>query len=116
MRSALNLLRTPPSDGSPKLGRGRAEAVLTNAVLPVLLLDAEIREIPDRDALVLASLDALSAEHDRVTRPFEELGLCANSALESQGIHHLSRSYCETGRCGSCQIGLALYPGLRKAD
>ena len=114
-RAALKLLRTPPSDGSSKLGRGRAEAVLTNAVLPVLLLDAEIREIPDMEALVLSALDSLSAEHDRVTRPFEDLGLNAKSALESQGVHQLARAYCETGRCASCPIGQTLYPGLRAA-
>ncbi|GAB5534376.1 MAG: DUF2851 family protein [Rubricoccaceae bacterium] len=114
-RAALKLLRTPPSDGSSKLGRGRAEAVLTNAVLPVLLLDAEIREIPDMEALVLSAMDSLSAEHDRVTRPFEDLGLAATSALESQGIHQLARAYCEAGRCASCPIGQALYPGLRAA-
>jgi len=114
-RAALKLLRTLPSDGSPKLGRGRAEAVLTNAVLPVLLLDAEISETPDMEALVLSTLDSLSAEHDRVTRPFEDLGLNAKSALESQGIHQLARAYCETGRCASCPIGQALYSGLRAA-
>ncbi|MEO0558873.1 MAG: DUF2851 family protein, partial [Bacteroidota bacterium] len=114
-RKALKLLRTPPPDGSSRLGRGRAEAVLTNAVLPVLLLDAEIREHPDVEPLLLAALGALSAEHDRVTRPFEELGVTATSALESQGIHQLARSYCEAGRCASCPIGQALYPGLRGA-
>ena len=89
--------------------------MLTNAVLPVLLLNAEIHETPDMDALVLSTLDALSAEHDRITRPFEELGLNATSALESQGIHQLARAYCDSGRCASCPIGLALYPGLRAA-
>lgn len=112
-RTALDLLRPTPTDGSPRLGRGRAEAVLTNAVLPVLLLDAEIHEVPDIDSLVLSTLDALAAEHDRVTRPFEERGLTVTSALESQGVHQLARAYCEAGRCASCAIGQVLFPGLR---
>jgi hypothetical protein len=115
VQSALDQLRTPPPDGSPRLGRGRAEAVLINAVLPVLLLDAEIREAPELDALILSALESLSAEHDRVTRPFDELGLRASNALESQGIHQLSRAYCETGRCASCRIGQELFPGLQAA-
>ena len=111
--AALDLLRPTPPDGSPRLGRGRAEAVLTNAVLPALVLDAEVHERPDPVGLVAWTMESLSAEHDRITRPFADLGLRAQSALESQGIHRLVRSYCDAGRCASCQIGQALYPGLR---
>ena len=113
---ALDLLRPVPSDGSRRLGRGRAEAILTNAVLPVLLLDADLREQPPLDALALRTLDALAAEQDRVTRPFGALGLRATSALESQGLHQLAREHCDRGRCASCAIGRALYPGLRQPE
>ena len=110
---ALDLLRPTPPSGSRRLGRGRAEAILTNAVLPVLLLDADLRERPPLDALAHGTLDALAAEQDRVTRPFDELGLRATSALGSQGLHQLAGVYCDRGRCAACEIGHALYPGLQ---
>ena len=116
LEDALDLLRPTPRAGSRRLGRGRAEAILTNAVLPALLLDADLRERPPLDELALRTLDTLAAAHDRVTRPFDELGIRATSALESQGLHQLAAAYCDRGRCASCAIGRALYPGLRTGE
>ena len=110
--SALDLLRSAPPDGSSRLGLTRAVRVLADAVLPVLLLDAEQREDPAREIAVLDAYDALPASVDRVTRRFAELGLRPRSAAEAQGVHQLARSYCEEGRCARCAIGRALYPAL----
>ncbi|WP_420454066.1 DUF2851 family protein [Rubrivirga sp.] len=110
--AALDRLRPPPPDGSPALGRTRATRVLADAVLPVLLLDAEQREAPDRQAAVLDAYGALPAVPDHVTRRFADLGLTPRSAAEAQGVHQLARAYCEEGRCARCAVGQALYPAL----
>ena len=113
--AALSRLRTPTPDGSPPLGRARAQTVLADAVLPVLLLAAEQREDPGLEAAVFSALDALPAASDRVTRRFAETGFQARSAREAQGLHQLARSYCDEGRCARCAVGLALYPALGRA-
>ena len=109
---ALDLLRPAPSDGGARLGRDRARTVWVDAVLPVLLLDAEQREDPAAEDAVLRALDALPAASDRVVRRFREAGFKPAGALESQGLHQLARAYCDEGRCARCAVGLALYPGL----
>lgn len=110
--AALDTLRTIPPDGSNRLGRPRAIRVLSDAVLPVLLLDAEQREDPARQTAILEAYDALPAGSDRITRPFAEVGLKPRSMAEAQGVHQLARAYCEEGRCARCAVGRALYPAL----
>ncbi len=110
--AALDRLRPAPPDGSAPLGRTRAVRVLADAVLPVLLLDAEQREAPDRETAVLDAYDALPASSDHVTRRFADLGLRPRSAAEAQGVHQLARAYCHEGRCARCAVGRALYPAL----
>ena len=110
--AAVDVLRPEPPDGSARLGRPRALRVLADAVVPVLLLDAEQREDPALDAAALDLFGALPAATDRVTRRFADAGLTPQSATETQGMHHLARHYCDEGRCARCAIGRALYPAL----
>ena len=109
---ALEALRPEPPDGSPRLGASRASQVLADAVLPVLLLDAEQREDPAREGAVLDAYDALRPVSDRITRRFAAAGLEPRTAAEAQGVHQLARAYCDEGRCARCAIGRALYPAL----
>ncbi|WP_412062733.1 DUF2851 family protein [Rubrivirga sp. IMCC45206] len=114
-RAALDRLRPPTPDGTPALGRTRATRVLADAALPVLLLDAELRESPAREAAVLSAYHALPPVADRVTRRFAEAGLAPKSAAQAQGAHRLARDFCDEGRCARCAIGQALYPALAHA-
>lgn len=106
------LLRQAPVEGVRALGAARADVTLLNAVLPALLLDAEVREDPGAEAQVLAVVDALPPEADRITRAFAAAGLKPTSAAESQGMHRLARAYCDEGHCARCAIGHRLYPAL----
>lgn len=110
----LDRLRTPPADDSPRLGLDRARAVLVNAVLPVLALDAELRGDIELDERVVAALDVLPAASDRVTRRFAEAGFAPRSALDAHGLHGLARDFCDEGRCAQCAIGQRLYPALAR--
>ncbi|WP_412067220.1 DUF2851 family protein [Rubrivirga sp. IMCC43871] len=114
-RAALDRLRTPTPDATPALGRTRAVRVLADAALPVLLLDAELRESPAREAAVLAAYHALPPVADRVTRRFADAGLTPETAAQAQGAHRLARDFCDEGRCARCAIGQALYPALATA-
>ena len=115
-RAALDRLRAEPPDGSARLGEARAARVLADAVLPVLLVDAEQREAPGLAAAVDRAFAALPPASDHVTRLFADAGLRPRSAAEVQGAHQLARAYCDEGRCARCAIGRALYPGLARAE
>ena len=115
-RAALDGLRPETPDGSGRLGETRAARVLVDAVLPVLLLDAEQREDPGLEADALAVFSALPAPTDRVLRQFADAGLAPRGAAQAHGAHHLARAYCDEGRCARCAVGLALFPGLAAAS
>ena len=109
-------LRKATSERDPGLGRSRIDTLITNAVLPVLLLDADRREDDAQSNAVFEVLRSLPAARDRVTRRFRDLGTKARSAFESQGLHQLYREYCEPGGCLQCNIGQWLLDGMTPAD
>ena len=115
LEATFDALRSDPPDGSRPLGLSRATRVLADAVLPVLLLDAEQREDPALETAVLDAYASLPAEADRITRRFADAGLKPKSAAEAQGVHQLARAYCDEGRCARCAVGQALYPALARA-
>ncbi len=110
--AALDLLRPPTADGTPRLGLDRARDVLVNAVAPVLLLDADLRDDPALDARVLAVVAALPAPKDHIAGAFREAGARIRTALDAQGAQALARDYCDEGRCARCAVGRHLWPGL----
>ena len=105
----------PDLEGGHRLGATRAARVLSDAVLPVLLVDAELRDDHDLEGAVLDAYGALPAGDDHVVRRFKDAGLTPRSAAETQGVHHLARAYCDEGRCARCAVGQALYPALAGA-
>ena len=104
-------LRKTTSERDPSLGRTRIDTLLVNAVLPVLLLDADRREDGAQSDVVFEILRALPPSRDRVTRRFRDLGTRARSAFEAQGLHQLYREYCDVGGCLQCAIGQWLVDG-----
>lgn len=98
----------PANVGAAGIGRERADVLIADAALPVLLLDAEQRGDHDQGARVLAALGRLPAASDGVTRLYEAAGLIPADAVEAQGLHGLHRDYCAAGRCLACEIGQQL--------
>ncbi|NBC01374.1 MAG: DUF2851 family protein [Bacteroidetes bacterium] len=98
-------LATETADRFPGIGQTRRRALLTNAVLPLLLLYAEQEAAPPVRSAVFDLLQRLPAERDRVIRRFAALGSRPKNALMAQGYHALYRSFCTQGRCLSCKIG-----------
>lgn len=94
----------------PALGRTRRDALLVNAVVPVLLCHAEATSDTALEAVALDVLARLPAPNDEVTRRFAALGTRAAHALEGHGLHQLYRTRCTEGRCLACAIGRHLLP------
>lgn len=99
----LEKATTRPRD--PAIGRERVDALLVNAVLPVLLLHARQQHDPALEATAGELLRQLPAENDEVIRSFETLGTHVHDALTAQGLHQLYRTRCTQGRCLTCAVG-----------
>ncbi len=93
------------------IGRGHADSVLVNAILPVLLLHAEQMGDTSLETRVLELYERLPATSDAVTRRYEHYGTKPANALEAQGLHQLYRTRCTGGRCLCCPIGQHVLSG-----
>lgn len=98
-------LTKPASEHDPSLGTSRRDTLLVNAVVPILLLDADHRGDEAQAHAALDVLRALPSSEDRVLRCFEDLDTQADSAFDAQGLHQLYRNYCTVGGCLDCEIG-----------
>ncbi len=98
-------LTKPASEHDPSLGASRRDTLLINAVVPTLLLDADLRDDDSQARATREVIRSLPPSSDAVVRRFEDLGAEPQSAYEAQGLHHLYRAYCTEGRCLDCAIG-----------
>lgn len=96
---------------TPRLGANRIDICLANAVLPVLLLHADLTEQPWLTRRIHSVLRDLPAPGDEVLRTFEGLGVHITSAFEAQGVHQLYRTQCREGRCLQCPVGRHILEG-----
>ncbi|GIV61592.1 DUF2851 family protein [Rhodocaloribacter litoris] len=101
--------RTRPRN--PALGLSRADGMIVNAVVPVLLLLAEQTGAPPLEAALVELLERLPAEDDRVVRRYAGLGTRPRNALETQGLQQLYRTRCLAGHCLTCPVGRTLIEG-----
>jgi len=92
-------------DSPATIGADRADALLLNAALPVLMLWAEGEGDLPLAEHALDVLAAMPAAEDRITRLYARQGPPASGALEAQGLHHLWATRCTEGRCLSCAVG-----------
>ncbi len=90
---------------SPSIGTTRVDALLVNALLPVLGVHADRTRDQNLADAVLETASGLPPENDVVTRHFEDLGTQPTNALDAQGLHQLFRTRCAQARCLTCDIG-----------
>jgi len=92
-------------DMEKSLGKQARETLLINTLVPFLLSYG--RESGNKEAGTLgeALLAATAAEANRITREWNENGIRAKNAMESQALIHLYNNYCKQNRCSDCLLG-----------
>jgi hypothetical protein len=95
------------------LGKQFVQTLLINAVIPFFFVMTRLQGKNEWEQIALDLLEEIGPEDNAALKPWEELGVLPTSALESQGLLHLRRQYCEAKRCWDCAIGHHL---LRRKD
>lgn len=93
---------------SGMIGRQRAQDLIVNAILPVVLLHAQQHDHRTLEEACFALLERLPPTSDEITRLFEPFAATPRHALASQGYHQLYRSRCVSSHCLTCPIGTAM--------
>jgi hypothetical protein len=90
---------------TPTIGSARIDALLVNAVLPILGTHAQRTGDEELTAAILRAIVHIPAGSDVITRQFETMGTSMSNALDVQGLHQLFRTRCKQARCLTCDIG-----------
>lgn len=99
-----NLLRPSP-DETMHLSDESVNLLLINTALPMIFAYGKHK---GKDTLCEKALDMLlllKSEDNHIVRMWEEVGLKAHNAFESQALIQLKKEYCDRRRCLHCRIG-----------
>ena len=87
------------------LGKAAVELLLINTVAPFLFLFGETNGDERIKQQALDLLEKLPAENNALIKGWQQLGIKARTAAESQALLQLKNNYCDRRRCLECAIG-----------
>ena len=91
-----------------QMGASSFENLLVNSVAPLLAAYAKYSDEQKYMDRALAILESVSAENNRITKKWDQLGIKSKSAFDSQALIQLHKSYCLKRRCLHCNIGVEI--------
>lgn len=86
-------------------GESAADILIINSVTPILFTYGKVKDNNDYCIRAIDFLEATTPEENRIIKDWEEAGVKACSALDTQGLLHLRNEYCRKRRCLDCRIG-----------
>lgn len=99
----------PSTKVAPKrLGTTTIDLLLINTVVPLLYAFGHYKGEKKWQNRALDLLKQLKAEKNSIVEGWKELGIRAKTALDSQALLQLKRTYCEPQKCLACQFGQQL--------
>jgi len=87
---------------SKKLSKSSVDIVLINSVIPFLYCYAKKYENEEMKNFAFSLLKKIPSEKNHITLGFENLGIKAQSAFDSQALTQLKNLYCSRKDCYNC--------------
>lgn len=88
-----------------KLGITTIRSVIINTVIPFLFHYGKVRGTVKYQDKALQLMEQLKPEENHIITKWDNLGLKATSAAQSQALLQLKQFYCDKKRCLECAIG-----------
>ena len=82
--------------------------MLINATVPLLVAYGKTRDEQDYVDRAIAILQYIPAECNTITRHWNDVGMRAKSAFDSQALIELFNNFCAKKQCLSCHIGVSI--------
>jgi hypothetical protein len=89
-------------------GEQSVRHLLINTILPLLYLYGREKQESSFQERAIQWMHLLPAEDNHIIRDWNELGINANSAADSQALLQLKQHYCDEKRCLQCNAGAKL--------
>ena len=87
------------------IGKNATDIILINTVIPTLFAYGKYMNRPEYCERALRLLDEIKPEKNSIVALFQQFGLSAKSASDSQALIQLRREYCDRKKCLYCRIG-----------
>jgi len=100
----------------PGLGKSSIEHILINTAVPLLVAYGKAKGKQDCIDRAIAILQYLPAEHNVITRHWEDVGMKAKNAFDSQALIELFNSFCTHKQCLACHIGTSIMQKGKNTD
>jgi hypothetical protein len=100
-----DVLKTLEIDG---LGAQTKRSILINAHIPFLYAYSILRQEPRQREKALQWLHETPPEDNTIIRRWQQLGMIARNAADTQALLELRKIYCSEKKCLDCAIGQAL--------
>jgi Protein of unknown function (DUF2851) len=98
----------PASGLVPEMGTNSRDIIFINTVIPVLIAYGQSRDDWSYVDRAVQFLQQIPAEKNKIIRTWQELGLTAANAFETQGLIELYNNFCQRRACLNCAIGASL--------
>ncbi len=93
------------------LGAAMIDTIIINTVAPLLFAYGNYNDENKYKEKVLAWLQKTSAEHNSITKGFQQLGVENKNGFDSQALIELKNEYCLKKRCLECAVGNSILKG-----
>ena len=90
---------------SKTLGKSAIDIILINTVIPFLFVYGKSKGLPELQDRAIEFLENMKAEKNSIISKWNELGIKATSAFETQALIQLKNKYCNHKKCLNCHIG-----------
>ena len=89
----------------------RLNLIVINAIVPTVFAYGRAKQREDYCDLAFDLMEQCKAEKNDITKYWEQLGIKAETAGDSQALIQLQREYCNKRQCLCCRFG---YQFLKK--
>lgn len=96
------------------LGKGSQDVLFINVIVPTAYYYSKLVADPSLSNWVLECLREIPAERNKYISIFEEFGIEALNAADTQALLELYHRFCEPYRCLSCPMALEIFSKLRE--
>ncbi|MBR1889718.1 MAG: DUF2851 family protein [Alloprevotella sp.] len=93
------------ASSAKQLGTNSRDLICINTVAPLLFAYGRKHGRETYCERAVSLLEAIAVERNHITRTWEEVGLTAEHAADSQALIHLKTHYCDRKDCLRCRFG-----------
>jgi hypothetical protein len=98
----------PSKEMKKHLGKDAVNLILINTIIPFIFLYGKMRNEDWYKDRALLLLEQIAPENNAIIEKWQELGVTVESAAHTQSLLQQKKQYCDTQRCLSCAIGVAI--------